>query len=370
MAAAWLVWPEEVGGVPAAPEMGGLDAAAIHLVLAALGLTVLMRLFALLAPGYGRPQWQRPLTYGVLLLATGEIWINRPHRFESLAEYWERTGPDAEGAAAVAFARFRHIPLAEVRHLESAGRNAARGLATPDNGAPAVVPARNMLLRTTLFEVEWEGLLPLGKPKFPHSLRVASVNTFNGWIGPEEWFAKDLMPVKAPLNDKGRLDFDRASLPRAYLAAACVPSSGPDASAEALADPHFALGTAWVERLDAAERTLCARASGPLPRRVAIKEDAGTRVALVEVEGPGVLVLNDTFFPGWQAYDTRTQATFAIRPANLAFRAVFLPEPRLYDVVFRYRPAWLALSGALVLAGLAAATGLLVSARRSPDAEG
>ena len=52
--------------------------------------------------------------------------------------------------------------------------------------------------------------------------------------------------------------------------------------------------------------------------------------------GPSYLLLADTFDPGWSA--TRDRESVPIRPANVAFRAVFLPAGD-HVVQFSYRPA-------------------------------
>jgi hypothetical protein len=86
----------------------------------------------------------------------------------------------------------------------------------------------------------------------------------------------------------------------------------------------------------------------------------------VEVEtdspGPAYLVLADTFDPGWSAEVDGRPAS--IRPAWIAFRAVYLPEGR-HRVTFRYRPAGFAAGLAVSLAGLIAAAGVAAWPRRS-----
>lgn len=76
---------------------------------------------------------------------------------------------------------------------------------------------------------------------------------------------------------------------------------------------------------------------------------------VVEARAPGVLLVNDTFFPGWRcAVDGRE---VPIMRANVAFRAVQI-GPGRHEVVFRYRP-WRARLG--IALGLAALAGIALA---------
>ena len=69
-------------------------------------------------------------------------------------------------------------------------------------------------------------------------------------------------------------------------------------------------------------------------------EDTPNRVAFeVETSAPGYLVLADTWYPGWSA--TVDGRTVPVLRANIAFRAVALPEPGKHRVVFSYYPVGL-----------------------------
>jgi uncharacterized membrane protein YfhO len=83
-----------------------------------------------------------------------------------------------------------------------------------------------------------------------------------------------------------------------------------------------------------------------------VRDDPTLVEVEAELEAPGLLILADSYFPGWQA--TLDGEPVEIRPANHLFRGVLLPAGR-HRVRFEYRPRWLALGiaasgvGAVVL---------------------
>jgi hypothetical protein len=78
---------------------------------------------------------------------------------------------------------------------------------------------------------------------------------------------------------------------------------------------------------------------------------SGQVLVHVEARRAALLVLTDSWYPGWSA--TVDGVERAIVRADATFRGVVL-EPGTHRVAFRYRPAWLPWSLALVGAGLAA----------------
>lgn len=89
-------------------------------------------------------------------------------------------------------------------------------------------------------------------------------------------------------------------------------------------------------------------------------DDDRLRLAVTS-SGPGYLVVNDTWFPGWRA--TVSGVETPVLRANHAFRAVRVPAGR-HEVEFRFRPRGFAVGLAVSLAALAIVLGLaLVSAR-------
>ena len=90
-----------------------------------------------------------------------------------------------------------------------------------------------------------------------------------------------------------------------------------------------------------------------LPRLV-IDESAAVTIA-VEAQRPALLVLTDSYFPGWHASIDGVEAP--ILPTDVAFRGVLVP-PGTHQVTFEYAPVSFSIGLALAagaLIGLAAA---------------
>lgn len=89
---------------------------------------------------------------------------------------------------------------------------------------------------------------------------------------------------------------------------------------------------------------------------------SGSDVSLqTEAPAPGLLVLTDSYYPGWVA--TVDGVEQAVVRADGIFRGVWLEAGR-HDVRFRFRPSSMFRGGVLSLMGLGAATLLLIAARR------
>jgi hypothetical protein len=84
--------------------------------------------------------------------------------------------------------------------------------------------------------------------------------------------------------------------------------------------------------------------------KVSVTAYEGQRVEIAaDLDAPGLLVLSDMFYPGWQAYvDGARQPIFA---TNLIMRGIYLPRGK-HAISFTYRPAtW---TGGLGVAGATA----------------
>jgi len=104
---------------------------------------------------------------------------------------------------------------------------------------------------------------------------------------------------------------------------------------------------------------------GPVPGRAHIAHKKGysdTRVSVdVEMESPGLLVLTDTHYPGWEVLVNGEPGV--IERVNVGFRGVVLEEGR-HEVVFRYRPFWRGTIWVGLVAWLMLGLGGVLSLRR------
>ncbi len=168
-----------------------------------------------------------------------------------------------------------------------------------------------------------------------------------------------------------------AALPRAYWVPAWRPVNGVDEAVETLlkttdGDPRqWCVVEAFGEGYTRLAALLPPAPSDAAPMPVAwagvwcriVEEDAGLVRLRVESPQPGVLVLADTFAPGWRAEVNGAKAP--ILQVNGIFRGLGLPGGA-HEIVFRYRPIpfWAGLATSLATLGLLAMAGLVRIARR------
>jgi hypothetical protein len=168
--------------------------------------------------------------------------------------------------------------------------------------------------------------------------------------------AAPLWPELTPAFDgrDARVFVNRRALPRAFLAA----------RARCAGDAE-AVGAIRARALDLREEVLLADCATPppggaarAPRTAAITAYEPARVRLLtESEAPAVLVLTDTWYPGWRAsLDGRPAPLWR---ADHAFRAVAVPAGR-HEIEMRFRPRSV-LVGAVVSAAAALVVVALVA---------
>jgi uncharacterized membrane protein YfhO len=109
-----------------------------------------------------------------------------------------------------------------------------------------------------------------------------------------------------------------------------------------------------LEARGAALPPAAARPERVVPAKL-VHYDANRVEIVAETPGPAVLVLADTYYPGWQAIvDGRAAPVLA---ANGLVRAVPLPDGGRHVVEIRFRPP-LVLAGGLMSLGSIALLGL------------
>lgn len=119
-----------------------------------------------------------------------------------------------------------------------------------------------------------------------------------------------------------------------------------EAARAAVADPAFDPGAVVI--LEADQPGVPATGSPP---RAVDPADPDRMALTVTLERDGWVVLADTYYPGWLAWVDGAPA--AVRPADLAFRAVALPAGT-HSLIFSYEPASFRWGAGLTGLGLAA----------------
>jgi hypothetical protein len=208
------------------------------------------------------------------------------------------------------------------------------------------------MIRTGLFDVDWAGYMPLKSAKFPYSwqamsttMRLETPEAANALSSDPQQRIEILGPV-----DEQILIRDQKALPRAYLTHHCMPAPDQNSALTVMQSPTYYLGLAVVEKMKESELAACSSVVDPPVTtdqpgasfsQVRIAEDRGRVLRLDSVNGPGILVLNDTYYSGWKAFDRISGQEIPIKPTNVAFRGLVLPESRGYMIDFRYEPSWL-----------------------------
>ena len=134
--------------------------------------------------------------------------------------------------------------------------------------------------------------------------------------------------------------YERTDAPgRAWLVHAATLAADDAAALAALADPAFdPRARAILSDIATLPMSSASPSDAALPgEAVTIAAYTAEQVALrADVAAPALLILADTFYPGWQA--TVDGAPVPVLRANLMFRAIALPAGQ-HDVVLTYRPA-------------------------------
>ena len=288
-----------------------------------------------------------------IILLFVETYFNKPASFAGYhtIRYRAMTSTDDIGRTIISRTRELAIQKQNIRESSESGSYLQLGLATIDNGAPAILTERAQIFRTSLFDSDWKGYLPLKSEKVKNAYRIAGRNVVmhEGSNPP---------PLSPEFLNLGQIDrkyilFDKRSPGRAFVARRCFKASSPTNAVDIIGSDLFRAGDIVVEELNEVEAAICDRLEQSSWHKVMVSEDRGSAVQLASVHGPAILTLNDSFYGGWSARDRNDGIEIPIRPGNINFKTIFLPESKAYDIEFVYRPEWLFMSG--LLAFIAAA---------------
>ena len=152
--------------------------------------------------------------------------------------------------------------------------------------------------------------------------------------------------------------FERQTpLPRAYVVYAAQPESNRRVTAKQIVDESFDLTRIAVT---SKQVPLPATKQGLITPATIVDYQPGRVVVQAVAERAGLLVLGDSFYPGWQAkVDGQPSEVFRV---NLIQRGVLVPAGE-HHVEFTFRSATLRTGAWLSLLGVAALVGLIVADR-------
>jgi hypothetical protein len=141
-------------------------------------------------------------------------------------------------------------------------------------------------------------------------------------------------PIPLPPGTPAHLVRNRLAQPRVRVVPGLAPYDGFDALIRLVVDApdHLFDRSALVESATLAAH---APASGTGPGAARLVADSGSRLVIRTSGGGGVLVVSDTFTPGWSA--TIDGEAAPIFPVDVAFRGLALP-PGDREVVLSYSP--------------------------------
>lgn len=147
------------------------------------------------------------------------------------------------------------------------------------------------------------------------------------------------------------------AFPRAWVVHEIIPIRTPEEGASLMVDRLEELRTKAVmsappPKLEACEEKGWVLFTRREPSRISLK---------AAMSCDGMLVLSDTFYPGWRA--TVDGVPVEIHQVNVAMRGVVVPRG-VHEVVFRYRPRSVMAGVALTLSGIAAVALLVLAGRR------
>jgi hypothetical protein len=208
-----------------------------------------------------------------------------------------------------------------------------------------------------------EALLHSVLPALPHEraidlLALLSVDTL---IGPTPLDSPRLERLTPEAQGGAYVYRIRRPLPLAYVVTRLRPVVSEDAALNALVAPSFAAGSeAVVDRLPPGWNDALDAGIEPDRAAVVLREDARVRI-VARAAHPALVVLNDSWFPGWEALVDGAPAE--IHRTNVFVRGVAIAAGE-HTIEFRYHPRSVRVGAAISVAGLAVLLGLFVAGRQ------
>jgi hypothetical protein len=207
-------------------------------------------------------------------------------------------------------------------------------LSLPDSPMSATHLPQNEKLKGILFERS----MFLDAPLHDYSWQLMSVR----WLGANDKIKKDLKKLNIPFKiisplpevyeKKNDLIEIENALPRAYLTRQCRRFDDEIKLTETLRKGDFALGEALFVSNSDSPSLPCTNVPSAI-QKVSIKSDRGQMLELSEIQGPGILVINDSFYPGWRAFNFDGEFNIANRGIIEFIEVLKLDVAFLYDLL-------------------------------------
>jgi hypothetical protein len=249
-----------------------------------------------------------------------------------------------------------------VREISGPGSYVSSGIASFNSGSMPIIPYRLKNGLTTFFKdtTGWGAHMPVTVQSLPFVWQMMGVTHYLG-NSPTSEKSGDTRSLRLVGDVAGEPVFeDIYALGRAYIAQKCTSARDPDESMRIItAQDQFRAGDAVIESLDTDLNKFCNSYSNRV-QRIAVEEDRGASVKLSVVRGPGIVILNDQYFQGWNLRNSIDGEILKIHPANYMFRGAVLEKEKDYRLEFFYRPTWLNYATTLVSSGFILMLGWLV----------
>lgn len=195
------------------------------------------------------------------------------------------------------------------------------------------------------------------------NMRLCAVAGVRYVYAPVEWSPPSTANLELVYEDElSRIYENHDALPPAYVSHAWRQVASPDEAYDALAADEFPWQSCVTVEGQGDSKTEPGSGGEPRPHVGAqIVERRPQRVTIeIPQDGGGLLVLSDTFYPGWKAFVDGERRP--IHRANGTFRGVFI-DPGDRQVIFTYEPASFRYGLMLTVAGLVALVGVAVAPR-------